>query len=233
MSPGEDFREFLLRVCHDLRTPLRAVRANAQLLLKHPEKRDGADYEQILGFIIGGAEKIDSLVDGLSNYSLALHVEAGAFQPVRTGVLLRAVLAKLSRELGSSGAEVAYDDLPRILCDPDRLMNLFENLVRNAVQHRGPAAPKIHIGAEARDGAWLFTVRDNGPGVDSEDLERMFRPFERLSRNGTSGAGLGLAICREIVVRHNGRIWAESTAGGGCVICFTLPATAGQEAYPT
>jgi signal transduction histidine kinase len=224
LASGEDFREFLLRVCHDLRTPLRAVRANAELLLKTPEKRDSPDYERILGFITGGAEKMDSLVDGLSSYSLALHVEARAFQPTRTDVLLRAALAKLARELGSSGAEVAYDDLPGIKGDPDRLMNLFENLVRNAVQHRGPEAPKIHISAQPREGAWLFAVRDNGPGVDSEDLERMFQPFERLSRNGTSGAGLGLAICREIVVRHNGRIWAESTAGSGCAVFFTLPA---------
>ena len=224
LPDGQDFHEFLLRACHDLRTPLRSVRANAELLLKAPEKRDSADYEQILGFIIGGARKMDSLVDGLSSYSLALRVEARAFQPARTDVLLRAVLAKLARELESSGAEVAYDELPRIECDPDRLMNLFENLVRNAVQHRGPAAPRIHIGAQPRDGAWLFAVRDNGPGVDREDLERMFRPFERLSANGTAGAGLGLAICREIVVRHNGKIWAESTAGGGCAIYFTLPA---------
>jgi signal transduction histidine kinase len=224
VTSSEDFREFLLRLCHDLRTPLRSVRANAELLLKTPEKRDSADYEQILGFILGGAKKIDSLVDGLSSYSLALHVDARAFQPARTDVLLRAVLAKLARELDSSGAEVAYDDLPRIQGDPDRLMNLFENLVRNAVQHRGTAAPKIRISAEARDGAWLFAVRDNGPGVDSHGLERMFRPFQRISSNGTPGAGLGLAICREIVVRHGGRIWAESTVGSGCAICFTLPA---------
>jgi chemotaxis family two-component system sensor kinase Cph1 len=222
--PSDDFHEFLMRACHDLRTPLRSVRANAELLLKNPQKRDSADYEQILSFIVGGAKSIDSLVDGISSYSLALHLEERCFQAARTDVLLRAVLGKLAAELRSSGAEVAYDDLPLVHGDPDRLMTLFENLVRNAVQHRGPAAPRIHIGAEARDGAWLFVVRDNGPGVDSEDLERIFRPFERLSRNGTGGAGLGLAICREIVVRHNGRIWAESTAGSGCAICFTLPA---------
>jgi len=225
VTSAEDFHEFLLRACHDLRTPLRSIRANTELLLKTPEKRDSADYELILGFIVGGAKKIDSLLDGLSSYSLALHLDAHCFQPAPTDVLLRAAMAKLAAELGSSGAEVAYDNLPRIQGDPDRLINLFENLVRNAVQHRGPAAPRIHIGAEARDSEWLFAVRDNGPGVDSEDLERMFRPFEHLSRNGTGGAGLGLATCREIVVRHNGRIWAESTPGAGCAICFTLPAT--------
>jgi signal transduction histidine kinase len=229
-----DFHEFLLRACHDLRTPLRAIRANAELLLKTPRKREGADYEEILGFIVGGAKKIDSLVDGLSSYSLALHLDARTFQPARTDVLLRAVLAKLAAELGSSGAEVAYDDLPRIRGDPDRIMNLFENLVRNAIQHRGPAPPRIHISAGTQDGAWLFAVRDNGPGVDSEDLERMFLPFERLTRSATAGAGLGLAICREIVARHNGRIWAESTPGSGCAIFFTLPdSAAGQEARPT
>src|SRR5580700_2685843 len=98
-ASGQDFREFLLRACHDLRTRTRSIRANAELLLKTPKKRDSADYEQILGFIVGGAKKIDSLVDGLSSYSLALHVEASAFQPAPTGVLLRAVLAKLAPEL--------------------------------------------------------------------------------------------------------------------------------------
>src|SRR5436305_8580965 len=216
-----DFHEFLMRACHDLRTPMRAVLANAELLLRCPEKREGPDFERILGCILEGARKSDSLVDALSSYSLALHTQPGTFQLVKTEVLLRAVLAKLAPDLRSSRAEVTYDELPRVPGDPDRLLQLFENLLRNAIQHRGPSAPRIHVSAKKQGDAWCFAITDNGPGVDPTYLERIFRPFERL--NGSSGVGLGLAICREIVVRHGGKIWAESQPGSGCTLLFTLP----------
>ena len=221
---GLAFHEFLLRACHDLTTPLRSVRANAELLLRAPEKRHGPEFEQILGFIRDGAQKMDSLVDGLSSYALALRISQNTFQQAPTGVLLRSALAKLAPELGTAHAEVTYDELPCVAGDPDRLLQLFENLLRNAIQHRGPAAPQIHVSARHQEGGWLFAVRDNGPGVDSEDLERIFRPFERLSSSGSAGVGLGLAICREIVDRHGGKIWAESNADGGCTFFFTLRA---------
>jgi len=219
---GLDFRDFLMRACHDLRTPLRSIRTNAELLLTVPQKRQGPDFEQILGFIAEGARKSDSVVDGLSNYSLALHIQPDTFQPVKTDLLLRTAMAKLAADLRSSRAEIDYDELPRVPGDPDRLLQVFENLLRNAILHRGPAAPRVHVSAQQREGAWLFAFCDNGPGVDSQDLERIFRPFERL--NGTAGVGLGLAICREIVTRHGGKIWAESTPGAGCTFFFTLPA---------
>jgi len=216
----QELRDFLLRACHDLRTPVRAVKASAELLVKAPEKRDGPELEQILGFITNGARSIDSLVDGLSDYALALTVERNAL-PVPTGVLLRSVLAKLAADIRASDAEITYDDLPPVPGDPDRLMQLFENLLRNAIQQRGEAPPRIHVGARQEGGQWIFAVRDNGQGIAEENLERIFRPFERLQRNQGS-AGLGLAICREIVAGHGGRIWAESVMGAGAAFYFSL-----------
>ncbi len=217
---GHEFREFLLRACHDLRAPLRSVRANAELLLKVPEKREGPEFQQILGFLANGAQTADALVDALANYALALHVQFSSL-PVSSGALLRSVLMKMSAEVHASGAEVTYGELPYVPGDPDRLMQLFENLLRNAIQQRGETAPRIHISGQQQGGGWIFSVQDNGRGIAAEDLERIFRPFERLSRD-CEGGGLGLAICQAIVAGHGGRIWAESVAGAGTTFYFTL-----------
>jgi signal transduction histidine kinase len=139
-------------------------------------------------------------------------------------VVLRLALARVDKELRGCGAKVAYGELPPVFGNPDRLMQLFENLVRNAVDHRGLDAPRIRIDAARHPEGWLFTVADNGPGVDPASLEAIFLPFERLPGKEPAGAGLGLAICRAIVERHGGRTWAESQPGTGLAFRFTLPA---------
>jgi signal transduction histidine kinase len=214
---GREQRDFLLRACHDLRAALRAVRANAKLL---PGKRDPQEIEAILGFMVDGARNADLIIDGLVNYAMALRVQISP-APVPTGAVLRTVLANMAAEVNASGAAITYDGLPEVRGDPDRLMQLFENLLRNAIQQRGEAPPRIHVSAQENANQWLFAVSDNGLGIEAEDLERIFRPFERLGRNH-GGAGLGLAICREIVAGHGGRIWAESKPGAGTTIHFTI-----------
>lgn len=216
-----DLSELILRACHDLRAPTRAVRTQSELLLRDRETSGNSSFEQRLGLIVEGARKIDLLLDGLAAYSVALQTNPASFQSAPMGVLLRSVLAKLSQDLRNCGAEVAYDDLPTVMGNPDRLMQVLENLLRNALIHRGHAAPHIDISAVRQAEEWLFSVRDNGPGVDAASLQKMFLPFERLQG---PGPGLGLAICREIVERHGGRIWAESQPGRGTTFRFTLPA---------
>jgi len=219
----QEVSDFLLRACHDLRTSARIVRTNAELFLK-----DGGaprrGFEQRLGFIVEGARRIDLLLDGLASYSIALQTEAASFQATRADVLLRLVLTKLDEELRECGAEVTYWELPVVTANPDRLMQVFENLLRNAVVHRGPTAPRIHISAARQANHWLFTVRDNGRGIEAALLESIFTPFERLQDKERWGPGLGLAICRTIVERHGGRIWAESQPESGAAFYFTLPA---------
>jgi len=171
---------------------------------------------------VDGAHTADRLVDALAGYSLAHKINPEEFRPIRLDVLLRAALAKLAPAIGQQGGEVTYDPLPRVAGDSDRLVQLFEHLIRNALEHRGEAAPRVRVTVQDEGaGVHRFTIRDNGPGVEAGDLERIFLPFER--RHG-SGAGLGLAACRAIVEAHGGRIWAES--GPGLVVCFTLPAAA-------
>jgi light-regulated signal transduction histidine kinase (bacteriophytochrome) len=215
--------EFLLRACHDLRASTRAVLTNAELLVRDAGTPSSSSLERRLAFMIEGARRIDLLLDGLASYSVALQTEPASFQATRMDVLLRLVLTKLDKKLRNCGAEVVFTELPVVMGNPDRLMQLFENLLRNTLVHCGQAAPRIHISAARHAEGWLFAVRDNGPGVEADFLESIFMPFERLQGSERASAGLGLAICRVIVERHGGRIWAESQPESGATFCFTLP----------
>ena len=219
-----EISEFLLRACHDLRTPSRAVRTHSELLLKQGQAGWSSDVEQRLGFLVEGSRKIDVVLDGLVNYSLALQIDSAKFQLVRMDILLRSVLMKVGAALREAGGQVEAGELPEVMGQHERLTQLMEHLVRNAIEHRGEAVPRIQVDSARQNGTWQVTVRDNGPGVEDEYLGRIFLPFERLNKTAQSGAGLGLTISREIVERHGGTIHAESPAGGGAAFRFTIPA---------
>lgn len=209
---------------------MRAVRAHAELLRKSLGEPEPEGVSQSLTFVGDGVRRIDLLSQGLSGYALGLRTEDRGFRPVPMDVLLRAAIARLQKEVRENQAEVTYDRLPRVSGDPDRLVQLLEHLLSNALRHRGPEPPRIHISAEKREGEWLFAVRDNGPGMEAGFLERIFNPFERLRGNRTGGPGMGLATCRAVVERHGGRIWAESAPNQGSTFFFTIPAL--EEATP-
>jgi light-regulated signal transduction histidine kinase (bacteriophytochrome) len=213
--------EFLLRACHDLRGPLRTVRAYAELLARNSAAVQGNDSKQSLAFAVSGAAEALAVVDGITDYALALAIDRSRFHPVPLDVIVRGALARLSAQLRASDAEVSYDDLPSVPGDADRLLQLFEYLVDRALRGVGPNRRRIHISAEPRNDAWLFTVRDNADGMHPDHLEAVFTPFARVHANQRPGPGL--ATCRTIVERHGGTMWAESDPGG-CVFRFTLPA---------
>ncbi len=223
-TSSQELGSFLQRACHDLRTPIRAIRSHADLLVKNSGAVRSEASDTQLSFIIEGTRKLELLAEGLSNYSIALRIEEKSFRSVPADLLLRTALAKLKDELAATRAEVIYSDLPRVHCDQDRLSHVFENLVANALRHRGEAPPRIHITAEKDSTHWRFAVKDNGLGVESEYLERIFKPFERLRSAASAGPGLGLTISREIIERHGGRMWAESQFGSGSTFLFTIPA---------
>lgn len=224
LIPNHELALFLQRACHDLRTPLRAIRTHADLLVKNYETPQPEATDTHLGFIIEGTRRLELLAEGLSHYSIALRIEESSFRSVPADRLVRTAVAKLGKELAEHQVEVIYNDLPRVLGDPDRLSQVFENLISNAVRHRGEAFPRVHVIAEKQSTSWRFAVRDNGPGIESEYLERIFNPFERLRTGGSCAPGLGLTISREIVERHGGRMWAESETGAGSTFLFTIPA---------
>jgi signal transduction histidine kinase len=217
--------EFLLRVCHDLRTCLRSIQPPAESLLMRGESGPAATMERRLSFIMGGARKLDLLVEGLAAYAVAMQINRGTFQIVPLDIVLRGVLMKLDKELRDNRTMMSCDKMPPVSGDPDRLGQVFDILIRNALVHRGQAQPRISVVVQAHPEGWLFSVRDNGPGLEAAYLERIFQPFERLNGNGSDsiGPGLGLATCRIIVERHGGRVWAESEANAGFTVSFTLP----------
>jgi light-regulated signal transduction histidine kinase (bacteriophytochrome) len=217
-----EWSDFVSRACHDLRGPLRAIRSHAELLIKQGAAPPGSELEGSLGFIVNGSIQAGVLIDGLTDYSLALQIDQATFRPVPKGVILRAVLARMAAYLRENHAEVSYEKLPVLPGDADRLMQLFEQLLDYSVRQRGADDPRVWIAAESRSDDWLFRVRNNGPGMEAEILEKIFKPFARF--HGKERPGPGLAICRTIVERHGGAMWAESAPGAGSTFCFTLPA---------
>ena len=220
MRSDRETAEFLLRLCHDLRSSLRAIRTNSELLARDAANAALPGCAERVGFIVGGMRQIDAMIDGLAGYAAALQTDPATFQRARTDVLLRTALARIDKSLAEAGGGVTYDELPAVNGNPDRLVQLFEQLLRNVIAHRGETAPRAHVSAAQHNGEWLFSIRDQGPGVEAGELERIFRPFERLHRG--EGPGLGLAACKAIVEAHGGRIWAESD-GGGLTVYFTVP----------
>jgi chemotaxis family two-component system sensor kinase Cph1 len=220
MATDRNMSWLLMRVCHDLRAPARNIRTHVDLLMRDARTSPIADLDQRLGFVAAGAQTLDRLIDRLASYSVALETGSAAFQQISAGILLRSALARLEPLLQENAVEVTHGDLPVVQGDPDRLAQVFEELIRNAASYRGHAAPRIHISAAREGGHWLFRVSDSGPGVESGDLERIFLPLERLHGGGP---GMGLAICRAIIEAHRGRIWAEPASGNGLEVRFTLP----------
>jgi chemotaxis family two-component system sensor kinase Cph1 len=214
---GMDLGDFILRACHDLRGPLRTITVQAELLSRGVE---GAR----LDWVVENAAKIGQLADGLAGYAIALQTEQASFVTVRMDLMLRLVLAKLAEEVRARNAEVTFDELPRVWGDQDRLMQALEHLILNGLRHRGESPPRVHLSARLQGEDWLLGVRDNGPGIEPQYLDKLFTPLERLRGYEQSGAGMGLAICRAIIERHGGTIWGESQPGSGITFLFTLRA---------
>lgn len=222
VTSDRDLSRFLLRACHDVRSALRAIRAHTELLQR------GTELDKHLGYIQDGARRIDSLTDGMSGYSIALQIDQASFQPTRMELALRTALTRLDKELRKQGAEVTNGALPVVSGNLDRLAQVFEILLRNALHHRAEHPPRVHISAEKQAEEWVFSVHDDGPGIEADYLERVFQPFERLQAGSPAGAGMGLTIARAIVERHGGSMRAKSEPGSGSTFLFTLPATGNQ-----
>jgi light-regulated signal transduction histidine kinase (bacteriophytochrome) len=225
--------QFAYVASHDLQEPLRMVAAYVQLLAKDYQGRFSAEADEYIAFAVEGARRMQRLIDDLLAYS-RVGTRGQVFEPVNCDDVLAEVLSSLRFAVEEAEAAVTSDPLPTILADRGQIYQLLQNLIANALKFRGAAMPQIHISAEHRpgrvqrgavdQGVWLFTVSDNGIGIEPQYLERIFVIFQRLhSRAQYSGTGIGLAICKKIVERHGGRIWAESTPDSGSTFYFTLP----------
>ena len=163
------------------------------------------------------------LIDQLLSYS-RLGAKRTPFEPVNCQQLYTAVVANLKVAIEESGAVLTNDPLPTVMGDSVQLMQLFQNLLANAIKFRGKNRPRIHVTANLSEGEWRFAVRDNGIGIDPKHFDRLFVIFQRLHRRDEyPGTGIGLAICKKIVERHGGHIWVESKPGEGSTFYFTFP----------
>ena len=220
-----ELEQFAYVASHDLQEPLRMVASFTQLLSERYHGRLDEKADQYIGFAVEGANYMQSLIDDMLSFSRVTS-RAKPFQSTDCNVVLQKALANLRVSIAESQAQIKAGPLPRVMADESQLVQLLLNLIGNGIKFHGQQPPLIEISAELQEQEWVFTVKDNGIGIDPRYFERIFVIFQRLhsKRSAYPGTGIGLAICKKVVERHGGRIWVESTPGAGTSFFFSLPA---------
>jgi PAS domain S-box-containing protein len=222
---NEELAQFAYIASHDLQEPLRMVASYTQLLSRRYKGKLDPDADEFIAFAVDGANRMQRLIQDLLAYS-RVGTKGKDLVDTSSEAALQQALTNLRSAIEQGGAVVTHDPLPTVLADESQLIQLFQNLVGNAVKYQGSEVPRVHVSA-ARNGGdtWVFSVKDNGLGIDSRYFERIFGMFQRLhKRDEFSGTGIGLAICKKIAERHGGRISVESQPGQGSTFRFALAA---------
>lgn len=215
--------QFASVASHDLQAPLRMVASSTQLLARDYKDKLDAEANEYIAFAVEGAKRMQVLINELLNYS-RLNTKRKPFELVDCGQIYAATVANLKVEIEESGAVLTSGCLPTVKGDSVLLLQVFQNLVANAIKFQREKRPQVHVWAEEKNGAWQFGVRDNGIGISPKYFDRLFVIFQRLHRREEySGTGIGLAVCKKIVEKHGGRIWVESELGKGSTFYFTIP----------
>jgi two-component system, sensor histidine kinase and response regulator len=218
---NEDLNRFAFAASHDLQEPLRTITTTLQLLARDFETSLAPEQGALLDLAIDGARRMSLLIKDLLAYSVATSRER-VHELVDAENIFEETLTNLHQSIEESGASVTHEALPAIVFDRAQLGQLFQNLIGNAIKYRGERRAEIHVKAVKEDQQWVFSVRDNGLGIEEEYLRTVFEPFRRLHGRGLPGTGLGLAICARIVEGFGGRLWVESQPGVGSTFCFTV-----------
>lgn len=229
-----ELQQFASVASHDLQEPLRAISTFCEMLQHRYQGKFDANADQWMSFIVSGARRMQALVQDLLAYS-RLESRGQPMVPVECGEIVQKAVVNLQSAIEESGASVTWGELPTIRGDASQLIQLFQNLIGNAIKFRGQEPPRVDIAAtfQEKENIWLFAVRDNGIGIDPKFRERIFEIFKRLHTSDRyPGTGIGLAICRKVVQRHGGRIWVESEPGKGSVFYFTIPREGEAPAEP-
>jgi PAS domain S-box-containing protein len=228
---NEDLNQFAYSASHDLQEPLRMVAIYSQLLAQRYEHQLDERGQEFLRFTFQGAKRMQMLVKDLLAYTQAGSGDAATVQPVNSGVVLKQAVLNLQSSIQENGAEVVYGEMPLLAVHEVHLLQLFQNLIGNALKYRKRhETPRIAISASrASDGFIEIRIADNGIGIAPRYHKQVFGLFKRLHTNDMySGTGIGLALCQRIVDRYGGRIWVESEEGQGAIFYFTLPAAESQ-----
>jgi PAS domain S-box-containing protein len=226
---NDELQQFAYVSSHDLQEPLRMVSSYTQLLAKRYKGRLDSDADEFIAYAVDGCNRMQGLIQDLLAYSRAGN-NGKALHKISGEDALQRALANLRITIEESGAVITHDSLPAVTTDAPQLTQVFQNLVGNAIKYHGVEAPRVHVSAAKQAGnEWIFSVRDNGLGIDPQYFERIFILFQRLhGRAEFEGTGIGLAICKKILERLGGRIWVESQPEKGSTFYFALPEIEGK-----
>src|SRR6202795_1641920 len=226
---NDDLQQFAYVASHDLQEPLRMVASFTQLLAKRYKGRLDSEADEFIAYAVDGSNRMQGLIQDLLAYSRA-GTNGKALHEISSEKALNEAVANLRATIQESGAVVTHDSLPAITTDDTQLVQVFQNLVGNAIKYRSAEDPRVHVSATKHGGQeWIFSVRDNGLGIDPQYFERIFVLFQRLhGREEFKGTGIGLTICKKILERLGGRIWVESQPAKGSTFYFALPEKDGK-----
>jgi PAS domain S-box-containing protein len=219
-----DLEQFAYSASHDLQEPLRMVSAYSEMLKKKFGGKLGPTGDEYIGYTIQGALRMEQLLKDLRCYMQASTTRQEPTEDIDAGEVLDKATANLAAAIKDSGASISRPDLPLVRMHEFQLQQLFQNLIGNSIRYRSSEPPQIHVAAERQGSEWLFSVQDNGIGIDPQYKELVFGIFKRLHSTAEyPGTGMGLAICKRVIERAGGRIWVESELGQGSTFFFTVP----------
>ncbi|MBV9085799.1 MAG: PAS domain S-box protein [Acidobacteriaceae bacterium] len=220
-----DLQHFAYSASHDLREPLRIVSTYSSMLKRKFGGQLGPTGDQYIHHIVEGAERMQKLIDDLLAFTRVCMLEESEPEPLDANTALETAFKTLEADIEETSAHITCGALPCVRIHRFQLEQLFQNLIANAIRYRSKQPPRIHVAAEQAGDHWVFSVQDNGIGIDPQYQEQIFEIFKRLHSSAEyPGTGMGLAICQRIVQRVGGRIWVESQAGRGSTFFFTVPA---------
>lgn len=220
---NEELKMFAYVASHDLQEPLRTISSYLQLIESRYSDKLDSDGHEFIAFAVDGAARMKELIQDVLMYS-RVETQAKNFTIFSAQDAVDEVCKLLELSINEAQAIISCESLPEIKADRRLVIQLFQNLLGNAIKYRGDRKPEVHVACARENGSWHFSVKDNGIGIEPQYLEQIFVVFRRLHHRGTySGTGIGLAICKKSVELHGGRIWVESTPGEGSTFHFTLP----------
>jgi signal transduction histidine kinase len=223
-----ELEQFAYVASHDLQEPLRMISSYVQLIARRYRTRLDSDADEFIAFAVEGADRMQRMINDLLALS-RIGTRGRSFGRVATHDVLAAAVSNLQVAIDEARAAITHDPLPVLVADEGQLVQLFQNLIGNAIKFRREAPPAIHVSATDAGSEWVFAVSDNGIGIEREYFDRVFVIFQRLhGKERYPGTGIGLAICKKIVERHGGRIWVESEVGAGTRVSFSLPKQVGS-----
>jgi signal transduction histidine kinase len=225
---NDDLKQFAFAASHDLQEPLRMITSFSQLLIKGYRGQLDGEAEVCVGFIHDGTTHMQNLLADLLSYTEASAEKGERGDSIDLNKVFDQVTQNLRRAIDESGAVVTSGDLPIVHGQEARFVQLFQNLIGNAIKYHGPAPPIVQVSAERRNNEWLIAVADNGIGIEPEHHQTIFGVFKRLHGKAIPGTGIGLAISQRVVERYGGRIWVESKVGLGTTFYFTVPMNEGK-----